>query len=453
MVEYCVQDKNLPTVRDAAKVLHSRISHALLNLALESFYLQVEGCDPLLWLQAQSHKTKNYWRSRDGSFSAAGIGQAISFRGPLHTLAESCHSMAKIFNQSDARVKFYGGTRFGKKRLHDDDWLNFADYRFVLPSVELIQEHNKYWLACHFCSNEQRDELKGILEILGAAKISSAFELPQLKHMVNIASFDGWQTQIKKLLKSIQNSSLKKAVLARKKILLAADTIEPLALLSLASKNAQESYAFAFQNAQKEAYIGISPERLFCRQERKLQSESLAGTRPRSININEDKYFEEQLSSSGKEAYEHQLVSDFVFQQCANLGTDAQSIEKRQILKLAKVQHLRSTFSCTLRDEITDFDILQTLHPTPAMCGFPVEQARAILDDIELFDRGCFTGPVGYLGKNCSEFAAGIRIALVQKNKLSLFAGAGIVEGSSALEEWIETHNKMRCYTDLFTHI
>ena len=70
--------------------------------------------------------------------------------------------------------------------------------------------------------------------------------------------------------------------------------------------------------------------------------------------------------------------------------------------------------------------------------------------DLEPFDRGWYAGPVGYIGTDGSEFAVAIRSGLVQNDQLSLYAGAGIVEGSNADDEWDEIENKISGFISVF---
>ena len=60
------------------------------------------------------------------------------------------------------------------------------------------------------------------------------------------------------------------------------------------------------------------------------------------------------------------------------------------------------------------------------------------------------TGPVGYIGKNNAEFAVAIRSGLIHGNQLSLYAGAGIVDGSTAEGEWNEIENKISNFMKVF---
>lgn len=119
--------------------------------------------------------------------------------------------------------------------------------------------------------------------------------------------------------------------------------------------------------------------------------------------------------------------------------------QKREptLLRLHKVQHLYTPCNGILFDEVSDAEILPMLHPTPAVGGYPREQALTVIEKIEPFQRGWYAAPVGWVGHDTTEFAVAIRSGLVENNQLSLFSGAGIVEGSKPEKEWQEIENKI----------
>ena len=91
----------------------------------------------------------------------------------------------------------------------------------------------------------------------------------------------------------------------------------------------------------------------------------------------------------------------------------------------------------------SDLDIASMLHPTSAVGGVPTAKALRMIETLEPFDRGWYAAPVGWLGGGSAEMAVAIRSGLVSENRLSLFSGAGIVEGSSADDEWREIESKL----------
>jgi isochorismate synthase EntC len=98
--------------------------------------------------------------------------------------------------------------------------------------------------------------------------------------------------------------------------------------------------------------------------------------------------------------------------------------------------------------------LLQGLHPTPAVCGSPLLTAYSTIRRHEPFDRGFYAGPVGYLSSTACDIGVGIRSALLSAGcSLTVYAGAGIVAGSTAEGEWDETGPtaKMKGLLSLFS--
>mgnify|MGYP002622970426 CR=1 FL=1 len=120
------------------------------------------------------------------------------------------------------------------------------------------------------------------------------------------------------------------------------------------------------------------------------------------------------------------------------------------LLKLDNGQHLKTSFHGTLKNSKDNQEIISLLHPTPAVAGHPKNDALKAIERIEPFNRGWYAAPVGYIGYDETEFAVAIRSGLVNKKTLSLFAGAGIVDGSTAHDEWEEIEHKMGSFIKVF---
>jgi menaquinone-specific isochorismate synthase len=114
-----------------------------------------------------------------------------------------------------------------------------------------------------------------------------------------------------------------------------------------------------------------------------------------------------------------------------------------RIIQTAKVQHLYKQLCCILKESINDKILLECLHPTPALAGLMQEMALSFIQEHEPFDRGWYGGCIGWISQDAADFAVSIRSALVCKNKIHLFAGTGIVEGSDPKKEWDELDHKI----------
>ena len=206
-------------------------------------------------------------------------------------------------------------------------------------------------------------------------------------------------------------------------------------MLRQLKKLTPDSYHFAFQ-FKKIVFLGASPERLYRRYGRFIESEALAGTMAKSVDP-------KILQSSRKNQYEHALVVDAIQAAFKDLCTAYSYPKSPGVLTVPCGHHLMTKFQGQLKDGVNDEDILQSLHPTPALGGSPRQRALAIIRKLEGFSRGWYGAPIGYVGWDGAEFVVGIRSGLACGKKLSVFAGAGIVQGSKPQEEWDEVENKI----------
>jgi menaquinone-specific isochorismate synthase len=156
------------------------------------------------------------------------------------------------------------------------------------------------------------------------------------------------------------------------------------------------------------------------------------------------------LLTSEKDLREHRWVSDVVRSHLEPLCKRVDKPEKERLLKLAHVQHLFTPFHGQLKNGISDGDIVGCLHPTPAVGGHPKDKAYELIRELETFDRGWYAGPIGWINGTGAEFAVAIRSALLNAQQLILYAGSGIVQGSTAEKEWEETEIKLLNFTRLF---
>lgn len=181
-----------------------------------------------------------------------------------------------------------------------------------------------------------------------------------------------------------------------------------------------------------------------------ITSEALAGTRARGASPSLDRQIELDLLTSPKDDIEFTIVRGTIRKKLEAVCEKVVIKPEKMIKKLRRIQHLYAQLSGRLTSEEDEFEILSSLHPSPAVCGFPTEEAQLLIAETEVFDRGMYAGPVGWFGGGESEFAVGIRSALVEKDQSAfIYAGTGIVEGSSPCLEWDELELKTSQFTKL----
>ncbi|WP_449065226.1 isochorismate synthase [Planomonospora algeriensis] len=236
---------------------------------------------------------------------------------------------------------------------------------------------------------------------------------------------------------------LRKVVLART---LELDGDGPVDLRELLRPLAGRDLSFAAPLPGGRTLIGASPELLVSRRGRSVLSNPLAGSAARSADPAEDRRRAEALTASAKDLYEHRLVVEAVADALQPYCAQLEVPYTPELTSTETMWHLSTRVTGVLRDPGTpSLALAAALHPTPAVCGTPRAEARRVIGELEPFDRGAYTGLVGWTdAAGDGEWAVTIRCAEVAERTLRLFAGAGIVPGSDPERELAETSAKFR---------
>lgn len=257
-------------------------------------------------------------------------------------------------------------------------------------------------------------------------------------------------------LTHIKSGHLDKIVLSRSLHLTSSETVNINRLLQNLAQHNKNGYTFAVDLPQPETekadfqisktLIGASPELLVSRTGLQVVANPLAGSRPRSNDPIEDKRRADELLSSTKDLHEHAVVVQAVAEALRPFFKKIDVPEKPSVIHTETMWHLSTEVTGELKDPATSsLELAIALHPTPAVCGSPSELAREAIHEIEPFDRGFFTGMVGWCNaEGDGEWIVTIRCAEVEKQALRLFAGAGVVAESKPEEELAETSAKFQ---------
>jgi menaquinone-specific isochorismate synthase len=115
------------------------------------------------------------------------------------------------------------------------------------------------------------------------------------------------------------------------------------------------------------------------------------------------------LITNEKDLREHGYVVQYIHEALTDLCSVSEANAKPSLLKLTRCQHLLTTFRGTLRRNVKDADLLERLHPTPAVGGWPTDRTIDDISRLEFFDRGWYAGPVGWISRDAEQFVVGIR--------------------------------------------
>lgn len=271
---------------------------------------------------------------------------------------------------------------------------------------------------------------------------------------IYLPSTDAFQKSVEGLVHALKNKELDKAVLARILQLDFDQKIDISKLFYNLSKHNPDGYNYAVaRNPKQEGwFLGASPELLIAKQQQRIWSKPVAGTAPRSIDPVQDQHNAQQLLSSEKDQYEHALVIEMIADQLSPFCKNLHVPKQPSLIRTKRLWHLATQIEGVLQDEQTHvFDLVEKLHPTPAICGQPTALARTKIADIEPFNRELFAGTMGWAdAKGNGEWSVTVRCARVYEQTARLFAGAGIVAASDPSAECAETAAKFRTVLDGF---
>ncbi|HOP07913.1 MAG TPA: isochorismate synthase [candidate division Zixibacteria bacterium] len=413
--------------------------------------------DPLSVMNQAAVGEALYWSRRGEQRETVGLGilHEIQGTGPVEA-SKLFDQMTTLLKDADPTIRFYGGFNFlvGVPAMRPSLWQGLPQYRFVLPRFEIVRTVEGCRLHVNLIREESSAERERTLEQLALLRWPDEMntdDLPSLQERIDRPDYEQWRAMIEKVLHEIKVNKVQKVVLAREAEMRFNGPLAMNVLLGRLRAISKDCFGFGLQFRSGEAWIGATPERIFYRNGRSLQVEAVAGTRPRGSDSRQDEQFASSLLVDGKERREHELVADHIRtvlrRFCGSVVNDNPSGGPGPVvIKQARVQHLSSRFSGELNEGVSDGELLCALHPTPAVGGTPRDEAVAMIQALEPFDRGWYAGPIGTVGSRAAEFAVAIRSGLLCGSRLRLYSGAGIVEGSVPESEWDEIENKLSSF-------
>lgn len=406
--------------------------------------IPVENVSAHDWLALQTSDVQLLWSGRDDDWCVAGVGAIDIVTGDDEASPDELFVRLRERIGGDPNIRYYGGFCFGPNAVRDEGWREFGPARFILPEFELVTNAEGSFFACNLRPSDS--SLEGTIEHLHHLEFDGLHaidELPAIDSRVDVPDKAGWSELVSAALKLIEMEVLEKLVLARRATFLFDSHIDAATVIARLRPLTSNCYHFVFQVREGLAFMGTTPERLFRRVDQLIQSEVIAGTRPRSSDQTADETLSRDLLSSEKDQREHDIVRKAIRQRLHLLCESLEVDETARLLKLERKQHLFSGVIGTLKPGVGDGEILRSLHPTPAVGGYPNEVAVAEIERLEPFARGWYASPLGWVGATATEFAVAIRSGLVQGDSVSVYSGAGIVEGSVPDDEWLEIENKI----------
>ena|SRR5690554_920170 len=248
---------------------------------------------------------------------------------------------------------------------------------------------------------------------------------------------------VKKMISEIEKGQISKIVASRKEDFFPQE-FDITRLFEKMFYKYPTAFRYSFYHPEIGLWLGATPEKLLSVEKNILQTMAYAGTQKFQKEID--------VVWGEKEKQEQQFVTDFIIK---NLEPESEKIElsKPFTSQAGTLLHIRTDIKAKLKEGFSLGKIIQKLHPTPAVCGFPKDLAKQFILSNEGYDRSFYSGFLGELnfGENkTSELYVNLRCMEIQDKKVSFYMGCGITKDSNPENEFFETVNKSVTMKSLF---
>lgn len=350
---------------------------------------------------------------------------------------------------ADVQPVFFSFNRFDAENPAPCDELfdAFPRLRFMLPEIVLIQTDAGSYLQVNSLSPVYQGRVRRFLKQAASAPARTRRTIP---HRIEPDSREDWRRAVGEALAAIDAGVVGKVVLSRRQKLVADEPFSSKDLLvNLIDGDARGTvllyrYADVF-------FCGCTPELLVRKDGTRVSSMCLAGTCPAGADEQERRRLADELMADGKNRAEHDYVVRHVREVFRRVCFDVDVPQTPGIMPLTHVQHLHTPAAAQVLDGVSLWELMGDLHPTPAVSGTPVGEARMLIRRIERYNRGFFAGACGYIdAAGDGEFSVGLRTGVFDGETGWLYAGCGIVAGSEADAEYDEIGLKLKTILDAF---
>lgn len=242
---------------------------------------------------------------------------------------------------------------------------------------------------------------------------------------------------VKVTINEINEGAYDKVVLSRIKKISGSYKSKLSEIFSLLCESYPNAFVYLF-NIKGHTWVGATPEPLICSKEKQLYTVSLAGTRP---------YSEQNMDISNwneKERMEQEYVTEYIRGIIEKYKIEEYTQKGPFTKKAGRMIHLQTDFSFSYESASKRLPaLINSLHPTSAVCGMPMETSRDFILDIEKHNREFYAGYLGPIGINDKlQLFVNLRCMKVLDKELTLFVGGGITNESVPEDEWEETEIK-----------
>lgn len=423
---------------DACDYLLKIINNNTLCTSDFDMQIAIKDFDSSLFLRAGYGKSRFVYISRDKNISLWGLGISQIIQN------DNVFDKYEFFDNKEDNRYYFVSHKFHNKKYNNNEWSHFNDKQFILPLILVVKILENQFIYLYYKSTMPialwKDRVSSLLSAIKCNHNNIVKKIYAISYKIT-PQYDYYVDIANKAFKAFDDSFLK-VVIARRKTLFLKDNYDPALFFIKLINQSIYCHCYFIDMGLGSAFFGASPELLYRSNGLTIETESLAGTRASSSNKDEDNKLCHDLLWHPKDTYEHDIVSSYILDIFQQFFLKDIYVSDLSTVSLNYVHHLIQKFKATKCLSVNDAEIIKALHPTPASCGFKKDKALEFILKYEEFDRGLYTGLVGYVNKNNIELALAIRSALFIEKYLHIYTGSGLVSGSDIDSEWHELEAK-----------
>ena len=403
---------------------------------------------PITALDNVENEFKLFWKDRFTKRPCFAIGHSLNWSGDTVSEYKQSWEIASKLCKEHPEIQ-----AFIAKSFHDHPlkrpWDTVPNWQITVPKIRIHNQtltlilNNKIPEQWPQKIQETIDQIRQLLshqtETASPIITTSKRQIPTCTE---------WKKMIRFAKSKIEQDAFQKVVCARE---VRTQQKHPSSLFQILSHLPDQEDAccrFGIQLDKDRGFFGKTPEYLINITDNKVQTEAIAGTQLRGKTEEEDTQYKQKLQNN-KETKEHNLVVDHIHPILQKYCGSPPTVHPKEILQLHQVQHLHQRLTGTLHNKSELFSLIQELHPTPAVSGLPQKEAHDYLSVTESFERGWYSGYLGWMSQDSVSLVVAIRSAFCHQDQISIYSGAGITEQSNAEEEWHELNHKIQPLLDL----
>lgn len=301
---------------------------------------------------------------------------------------------------------------------------------FLMAPFAVTTETPMLWIE-----EEQKEQGASVLQ-LAACDEAELESFPPVAPIPQ-ALPDSYRVTFARFMEHLQDGMAEKLVLAHRVELPSIATAQVVGAFDKALTHYPNAFVSLCYTPQSGLWLCATPEMLLRGDGADWQTVALAGTMPRQADG-------EPSVWSEKNRREHHYVQRFIGELLEQEGIPYQALDV-ETTTTGRLQHLQARFALQLPEGYAPITLAERLHPTPAVCGTPQRVAQRLILEEESAARSYYAGFLGwYEPERCVDLFVQIRcLQLLPEQLLRLYAGGGIVRGSSLESEWQEVLHKL----------